>query len=645
MKFSPTFLDDIRSRVSISSVIGRKVVWDRRKTNVGKGDYWACCPFHGEKTSSFHADDRKGRYYCFGCKVSGDIFTYLVEREGLSFPEAVEQLAQEAGMEVPKNSTEEIVKERKRASLFEVMTLTVDFFHEQLFTKEGEAALKYLKQRGIKEQTVREFKIGYSPNSRNALRNFLTDKGIDFEQMAAAGLVVSGDDVPVAYDRFRDRVMFPIEDIKGRPIAFGGRALDANAPAKYLNSPETELFDKSSTLFNISRARKPAFEKSEIIVVEGYMDVVASYQEGFTNIVAALGTALTENHLKQLWKFSADPILCFDGDKAGYQAASRALDRALPLLVSGYSLKFTFLPDQKDPADLMIEGRQNDFELYLNESINSFEYFWRRETERADIASPEKKAGLEAKINSAIKSIQDENIRKYYLMGTRVRLSDLFYKYDRTSVKFKKRSSAITVPPDHETERIILGLVVHYPHLVLENFGGFQAWQFQYKEHTKFQQELVRLLVELEDLSVTSIYQSMDEYFYIVFEQVYGRERKKGKLLLPWGHALFARVPIVRFSPSSDFVSRYFEFLATKLVLNTMLKDRDEALTRFEHDQNEKNESILLNYMRQIEILRGVIVADERVLTEEAREISEIYWKNYTDNLTYRRENRVKATV
>lgn len=645
MKFSPTFLDDIRSRVSISSVVGRKVVWDRRKSNPGKGDYWACCPFHNEKSPSFHVDDRKGRYHCFGCKQSGDIFTFLVEKEGLNFPEAVEQLALEAGMVIPKSSAEEVVKEKKRASLFDVMNLAVDFFHAQLFTKQGEEALKYLQKRGIKEDTIREFRIGYGPNSRNALRSFLTDKGVELEQMVAAGLVVSGDDIPVAYDRFRDRVMFPIEDIKGRPMAFGGRALDPNAPAKYLNSPETELFDKSSTLFNVSRARKPAFEKSEIVVVEGYMDVVASYQEGFTNLVAALGTALTENHLKQLWKFSPDPILCFDGDKAGYQAASRALDRAMPLLASGYSLRFTFLPDQKDPADLMIEARQNDFALFLKESLNSFEYFWRRETEVADIDSPEKKAGLEAKINAAIRTIQDENVRKYYSMGTRMRLSDLFWTHDRTRITKKKKGSVITNPPDHETEKIILGLVIHYPQLVSENFDGFQTWEFQYEKHASFQRELVRLLVELEELSVASIYKSMDKYYFDVFEQVYGSAKVKGKITLQWGHALFDRFPLVRYNPSEDFILRYFLLLAAKLTYNSTIKDRDEAFRRAEHNLDEKTESILLNYMRQIEVLQGVISADERLLAEEAREIAESYWENEKNNSGYRQSNRANSSV
>jgi len=645
MKFSPTFLDDIRSRVSISSVVGRKVAWDRRKSNPGKGDYWACCPFHNEKSASFHVDDRKGRYHCFGCKQSGDIFTFLVEKEGLNFPEAVEQLALEAGMEVPKNSPEEVVREKKRASLYEVMNLAVDFFHAQLFTKQGEEALKYLQRRGIKEDTIREFRIGYGPNSRNALRSFLAEKGVELEQMIAAGLVVSGDDIPVAYDRFRDRIMFPIEDIKGRPIAFGGRAMDPNAPAKYLNSPETELFDKSSTLFNVSRARKPAFEKSEIVVVEGYMDVVASYQQGFTNLVAALGTALTENHLKQLWRFSADPILCFDGDQAGRQAASRAIDRALPLLASGYSLKLAFLSDQKDPADLMLEGRQRDFAQFLKESLNLFECFWQRETETVDISSPEKKAGLEAKINATIKTIQDENVRKYYSMGTRMRLSDLFWTFDRARAHKKRKGSVITMPPDHETEKIMLGLVIHYPQLLShdQDIDDFQKWEFQGKKHTGFQRELVRLLVELGHRSVVSIYNNLDINYYDVFEDVYGSEQKKRKSVTPWGHRLFLRFPLIRYNPSEDFVARFFKVLSKRLTLAVMKIERNNEFESFGTDMDEKKERKILNLMREIEIYQNELTLEETQIAEEAKEFAEAYWENRKNNEDYRRSQKAEA--
>ncbi|MEO9167949.1 MAG: CHC2 zinc finger domain-containing protein, partial [Aestuariivirga sp.] len=255
MRFPPTFLDDIRNRVSVSSVIGRKVAWDRRKTNAAKGDYWACCPFHGEKSPSFHADDRKGRYYCFGCKVSGDIFTYLVEKEGVPFPEAVAQLAAEAGLPMPAYSEADAKREETRTSLYEIMDLSAKFFQAELQSAKGAKARGYLSDRGLTPAIQQQFGLGYAPDDRSALRSHLAEKKILPEQMIEAGLLVSGDDIPVAYDRFRDRVMFPIRDARGRVIAFGGRALRADVPAKYLNSPETPLFHKGDILYNFDKAR------------------------------------------------------------------------------------------------------------------------------------------------------------------------------------------------------------------------------------------------------------------------------------------------------------------------------------------------------------------------------------------------------
>ena len=257
MRVPPSFLEDIRGRVTISSVVGRKVTWDRRKSNPGKGDYWACCPFHGEKSPSFHVDDRKGRYHCFGCKASGDIFTFLVEKEGLSFPEAVERLAAEAGFPMPQMSEADSRREEQRASLYDVMEIAAQFFEAELQAARGSRARGYLADRQLAPAIQKEFRLGYAPDDRSALRTHLADKGIGVEQMAEAGLVIAGEGIPVAYDRFRDRVMFPIRDPRGRVIAFGGRALSKDVPAKYLNSPETPLFHKGNVLYNLDKARGP----------------------------------------------------------------------------------------------------------------------------------------------------------------------------------------------------------------------------------------------------------------------------------------------------------------------------------------------------------------------------------------------------
>jgi DNA primase len=291
MRFSPSFLDEIRDRVPISSVIGARVTWDRRKTNAPRGDYWACCPFHGEKSPSFHCEDKKGRYYCFGCGASGDHFRFLTEHDGLAFPEAVERIADMAGVPMPARDVQEERRERERASLSDVMEMATQFFQDRLQGADGAKARAYLRERGLSGPTQQKFRLGYAPESRNALKEHLAAKGVDKGQIEACGLVVHGPDIPLSYDRFRDRIMFPIENARGRVIAFGGRAMSSDAPAKYLNSNDTELFHKGQVLYNFARARASVARGGTIIAVEGYMDVIALAQAGVENAVAPLGTA------------------------------------------------------------------------------------------------------------------------------------------------------------------------------------------------------------------------------------------------------------------------------------------------------------------------------------------------------------------
>jgi DNA primase len=426
MRVPPSFLDDIRGRVSISSVVGRKVAWDRRKSNPGKGDYWACCPFHGEKTPSFHVDDRKGRYHCFGCKVSGDIFTFLVEKEGVSFPEAIERLAMEAGLPMPQLSEAEAKREERRASLYDIMEIAASFFAAELQSGRGARARGYLADRQLSPAIQQEFRLGYAPDSRSALRQHLAEKNVTIEQMAEAGLVVSGEDIPVAYDRFRDRVMFPIRDGRGRVIAFGGRALSKEVQAKYLNSPETPLFHKGHVLYNLDKARAPAHEAGSIIAVEGYIDVIAMHRAGLAQSVAPLGTALTENQLALLWRAAPEPILCFDGDAAGLKAAYRALDLALPLLKPGHSLKFAFMPGGQDPDDLLKAEGPAAVKAVVAAAQPLSDVLWERALAENDRATPERRAQFERDLRAQVMGIGDETVRKHYLADLSSRLAALW---------------------------------------------------------------------------------------------------------------------------------------------------------------------------------------------------------------------------
>jgi DNA primase len=423
MRVPPSFLEDIRGRVTISSVVGRKVTWDRRKSNPGKGDYWACCPFHGEKSPSFHVDDRKGRYHCFGCKASGDIFTFLVEKEGLSFPEAVERLAAEAGLPMPVVSEADARREEQRASLYDVMEIAAQFFEAELQSGRGSRARGYLADRQLTPAIQKEFRLGYAPDDRSALRSHLADKGIGVEQMAEAGLVISGEGIPVAYDRFRDRVMFPIRDPRGRVIAFGGRALSKEVPAKYLNSPETPLFHKGHVLYNLDKARGPAHEKGQIIAVEGYIDVIAMHRAGLPQAVAPLGTALTEDQLRILWKQAAEPVLCFDGDQAGLKAAHRALDLALPLLEPGHSLRFALLPEGQDPDDLLKAEGPEALRAVIDAAQPLSDMLWQRALSQNDRSTPERRAQFEQDLRSTLNALNDDVVKKHYLaeFGGRIR--------------------------------------------------------------------------------------------------------------------------------------------------------------------------------------------------------------------------------
>ncbi len=429
MRFSTHFLDEIRDRVPISAVIGRRVSWDRKKTNAPKGDYWACCPFHGEKTPSFHCEDRKGRYHCFGCGVSGDHFRFLVELDGMSFPEAVEQIANLAGVPMPKPDPEAARREQIRTTLTDVMELATLFFQEQLQSASGAKARAYLRDRGLTGRTIETFRLGYAPDSRNALKEYLASKNIPKEQIEACGLVVHGPDIPVSYDRFRDRIMFPILSSRERVIAFGGRAMSPDAMAKYLNSNDTELFHKGNVLFNFARARRAlggADGASTIIAVEGYMDVIALHQAGIENAVAPLGTALTENQLELLWKMTPQPTLCFDGDGAGLRAANRAADLALPHIRPGRSVSFALLPEGKDPDDLVRDGGRAPFDKVMAEARPLAEMIWHRESTSSAFDTPEKRAELEARLRQTVSVIQDESVRRHYQQVMREKLNAFF---------------------------------------------------------------------------------------------------------------------------------------------------------------------------------------------------------------------------
>jgi DNA primase len=420
VRYPPDILDEIRARLPASAVVGRKV----RLKKAGR-EWKGLSPFNAEKTPSFYVNDQKQFYHCFSSGKHGDIFTFLMETEGLSFPEAVERLAAEAGVDLPKASAESRVQETRRRGLHEVMELAADFFEASLRDRIGAKARDYLDRRALTPEIRERFRIGYAPPDRYALRDHLAAKDVSVETMVEAGLLVAGEDVSVPYDRFRDRVMFPIADVRGRVVAFGGRALSADVPAKYLNSPDTPLFQKGRLLYNLHQARGPAHDRGTIIAVEGYVDVISLTAAGFSNAVAPLGTALTEDQLALLWRLADEPILCFDGDKAGRRAAYRALDLALPALQPGKSLRFALLPEGQDPDDLARSGGPAAVERALGGARPLVDMLWARELEAGPLDTPERRASLERRLKEALGVIRDETLKRYYRDEIETRLRAL----------------------------------------------------------------------------------------------------------------------------------------------------------------------------------------------------------------------------
>ena len=412
MRFTPHLLDEIRARLPVSQIVARKVKLKRQ----GR-EFIGLSPFKTEKTPSFTVNDQKGFYHCFATSEHGDIFTFLMKTEGLDFPEAVERLAEEAGVELPKLAppTPEVQAQLDtRERLYQLVEVATEYFCANLRARTGQVAREYLERRGLSAETISNFRLGYAVDDRTALLRHLSQAGFSESELITSGMIIGGQDIREPYDRFRHRVMFPITDPKGRVIAFGGRALDPQQPAKYLNSNDTPLFHKGRVLFNMHRARQAAYENSNVIAVEGYMDVIALSQAGFHEAVAPLGTALTEEQLGLLWRMSQEPILCFDGDSAGRKAAFRAVDTALPHLKPGFSLRFAFLADGADPDDVVREAGATGLQAVLDRASPLADVLFEREWSTGDWSTPERRAGLEQQLSKIIAGIPDHAVRQHY---------------------------------------------------------------------------------------------------------------------------------------------------------------------------------------------------------------------------------------
>jgi len=477
MAFTPQFLDEIRARVPLSDVIGRRVRLIRKGREHG-----ALCPFHNEKTPSFTVSDDKGFFHCFGCGAHGDVIGFVMRDEGLAFPEAVEKLAGEAGLEIPKETPQDHARAEEQLSLYAVLEAAAKFFESELRADSGAAASAYLKGRGLKPETIQGFRLGYAPDSRSALKTALLGKNISEAMLVIAGLLIEPEGGGASYDRFRNRVIFPIQDRRGRVIAFGGRAL-GEAQAKYLNSPDTPVFHKGAVLYGMHLARGVARKSGRIIAVEGYMDVIALHQGGLSETVAPLGTALTELQMEEMWRLVDAPVLCFDGDVAGRKAASRAAERALPRLKSGKSLFFAALPMGQDPDSLIGEGGKTAIEEVLAGAEPLSEQLWKIAGGGEELTTPESRAALNRRLNGYLEQIPDDDLKFYFRRHYKNRL---FEPFTKSKSQRGPRPAPRRGPRDDEKllpqhglggraegssarrERTILQTILNFPELLLD---------------------------------------------------------------------------------------------------------------------------------------------------------------------------------
>jgi DNA primase len=618
MRFPDSFLDEIRARLPVSDVVRRRVQLKKQ------GREWrGLSPFNKERTPSFFVNDQKGFYHDFSSGKHGDIFGFVMETEGLSFPEAVERLAGIAGVPMPVASPDAEAREAHRRTLHEVMELATTFFQEKLAAPSGAKARGYLADRGVLPATQLEFRIGYAPAERFALKEYLGSRGVSVPEMIEAGLLIAGDDVPVPYDRFRDRVMIPIQDQRGRVIAFGGRTMNDDVQPKYLNSPETSLFHKGACVFNFHRARQPAHEDGSVVVVEGYMDAIAIYQAGLKSVVASMGTAFTEEQIALLWRLSAEPIVCFDADSAGLRAAYRSLDRILSELKVGRTFRFAFMTGEKDPDDLIRERGLDAFTSVLSGSLPLWDVLWERETANIEVKTPDSQASLEHKLKTIVRTIKDRTVHMAYERTSRMQLANLFWQtaregrnalskkgFARAELRIEKEGRR------HGVQKVVLGMLVHYPDFLDEKYEDLSKIDFS-TDLEVFRKALYDLLIMYAELSVQFIYARLTPAFYEILQDIHG-ERSTYR---PWGHRLLQRFPILRVDPPRDFISRCIDHLIQVLRIGqvadeiNLLKnssDSDEASTR------------LLELVRDYQIQSAAVNSADSSLAEEAKEIRRI---------------------
>ena len=601
MALPPDFLDEIRERLALSEIVGRKVKLQRR----GR-EHTGLCPFHNEKTPSFTVSDEKAFYHCFGCQAHGSIFDFVMQTEGVAFMEAVERLAGEAGLQMPARSPDEQARAEQRTLLIDVIETAAAWFESQLATGAGEEARNYLASRGLAPETAKRFRIGFAPSARTALKDALLARKVSADDLLAGGLVIKPEDGGDTFDRFRRRIIFPIADRRGRVIAFGGRALDPDAKAKYLNSPETTLFHKGRVLYNLSNARQPILENGTVLVVEGYMDVIALAEAGVEHVVAPLGTAVTEDQIQLLWRAAPEPVLCLDGDAAGLRAAHAAAERALPLLRPGHSLRFAFLPQGEDPDSLVRRHGREAIDGLVAGAKPLADVLWQARVGERRFDTPEARAALDTEIESLVGQIGDNTVRNYYRAAMRERLWQAFGVGALSGERGRRRDSGdrfqrrefrgagaarFTASPTFRQERLLLASLINHPALISAVFEDLAANEFADSELDALRLAILETAgsgAHSDGLDSAEFRNHlMNKGFSAILDRVAGRDTAR----LDW----FA-------DPSSeieDVEIGWRHALARHRRAMTLPRELAEAEAAFANNPSETNEARLLALKRE----------------------------------------------
>lgn len=534
MSFPPAFLDELRSRLPLSEVVGKRI----RLTRAGR-EYKACCPFHNEKSPSFYVNDDKQFFHCFGCGAHGDIIGFTMRHDRLSFPEAIENLAGLAGLAVPRDTPVEREKFDHEKRLYQVMERASAWFEEQLFAPQGREALAYLRKRGLGEEAIRRFHLGFAPNDGQALIKKLTSEGFKIDELIILGLAKKNDERNEVYSFFRNRVMFPVGDRRGRTVAFGGRVMGDGEP-KYLNSPDHPLFHKGKLLYGLSRARAAIGQGQPIIVVEGYMDVIALVEAGYGGAVAPLGTALTEDQMMTLWKLlppidardparDYSPILCFDGDNAGLRAALRGMERALPLLTPAQTFRVAFMPEGEDPDDLLKSSGRGAMDAVLKQAKPMVDVIWDTTLAGRQLRTPEDRGNFITAIKQRVARIGHEGLRSLYQEEVQKRIGTLLRPPQQEMRResgsgFAKNGKwrppeppvhllARKQPPDARRlrEKTLLALILNHPDLFNEFGEELARADFQTPAYEAWRQQIVTILSldSQEPLDATELYRHL----------------------------------------------------------------------------------------------------------------------------------------